>query len=425
MLKNNKLGLEELKLSKSLHNAMQDAGLAQSREIQVKTISRIVGGQSFVAIAPSESGKTTAYILGTLMRFKYSLDEAPKVLILVKDQERGNQVIELFKTLAKNRGLRITGLFGTGGMENEISELMEGIDVVVATPSRARAVYLKLGLNMNRLQTFIIDDADELIAAGQQLPINELARSAGKCQYLVFTSVLTRKLSEQISSFLEDPTLIEVKEELNRDVALNNIQVFEALNFQTKINLLHYFLKEDSFSNKVVLYVNSRISARNLYKEVQHLNTVIFRPIDFQQQEIEDLEIFNEVEELNILIVAHESNPDYKILENLPSIHLEILDRPDVMSSILTLKEVPVNIQLYISDAELIHFKRLENTIGKNFEFQEVPDSLKSISNKSKKSINKNETEDSAFHKKKESNSKTFNYGIGDKRKMNKKKKYG
>lgn len=404
---------------------MQDAGLAQAREIQLSTLTRIVGGQSFVAIAPSLSGKTTAYILGVLMRLKYSNDEAPKVLILVKDQERGQVVIDTFKLLAGNRGLRIAGLFGSGGMEEEISELMEGVDVVVATPARARAIYLKLGLNMNRLQSFIIDDADELIVAGQQLPINELARSAGKCQYLVFTSVLTRKLTEQISSFLEDPVVIEVSEISDNTIDIQDVQMFEVPNFQTKLNLLNYFLSQPELFEKVVIFANSKITARNIYKEIQHLSPVIYQPIDSSQDGIEEMEMFFEEESLRILIVAHESQPPYDLSLISSMIHVEIPESQQLMLSFIENDGVKRFVQLYVADAEMSTIKKLEHAIGSAISYQELPESLRAAKSKPKKAQQVEESNDTAFHKKKEANAKTFNYGIGDKLKMNKKRKYG
>ena len=71
----------------------------------------------------------------------------------------------------------------------------------------------------------------------------------------------------------------------------------------------------------------------------------------------------------------------------------------------------------------MLVMKQLENATGKTIEFLGLPSELAASKSK-KKSVESLSTEDSAFHKKKESNSKNFNFGIGDKIKMNKKKKY-
>ncbi len=207
-IRNTKVSLENLKLSRQLIAAMQEAGFEEGTEVQQKVLSRIHGGQNLVVTAPEDSGKTTAYVLGVLMKLSYSTDEAPKALVLVPDEERALEVIAQFRSLGRNKNLRVTGLYGKGGMEEEINELMHGTDIVVATPNRARTIYLKLALNMNRIKMFIVDDASEMIGLNMQVPLFELARSAGKVQQLVFTREMTGKLQKLLDRFMEFPAVI-------------------------------------------------------------------------------------------------------------------------------------------------------------------------------------------------------------------------
>ena len=152
------MSLEKLKLSKRLHSNMNELGYFTAKEIQNKALSRIVGGHNLIGIAPEGAGKTTTYVLGVLMRLKYTEDEAPKVLVLAPNEERINEIVDRFYTISGNKDLYIMGLKASGSMEEEIEALVRGVDIVVATPNRARAVYLKLGLNLNRIQTFITAD---------------------------------------------------------------------------------------------------------------------------------------------------------------------------------------------------------------------------------------------------------------------------
>jgi ATP-dependent RNA helicase RhlE len=125
------VSLDKLKLSKSLVISMTDAGYLTPKEVQSRSMSRILGGQDIIAVAPEKSGKTTTYVLGVLMRLKYTKDDAPKVLILVADAERAVAVIDQFVSLSKNRNLNVIGLYGTGGLDAEVSELALGVDIVV------------------------------------------------------------------------------------------------------------------------------------------------------------------------------------------------------------------------------------------------------------------------------------------------------
>src|SRR5690606_7747360 len=138
---------------------MTELGYFTAKEIQLKALSRIIGGHNILGIAPEGAGKTTTYVLGVLMRLKYTDDEAPKVLVLAANDDKVDEIVDRFFTISQNKELYIMGLKTDGDMEEEMDGLFRGVDIVVSTPSRARAVYLKLGLNLNRIQTFVIDDA--------------------------------------------------------------------------------------------------------------------------------------------------------------------------------------------------------------------------------------------------------------------------
>lgn len=243
---------------------MNDLGYFTAKEIQLKSLSRITGGHSIIGIAPEGAGKTTTYVLGVLMRLKYTQDEAPKVLILAPNEERVSEIVDRFLTISKNKDLHIMGLKTSGSMEEEIEGLVRGVDIVVATPNRARAVYLKLGLNLNRIQTFIIDDAEEIVKQGMQTPVRELAQSCGKVQYLAFSTVEHEKLHLMIDDFMPFATLIEVEELGEETAETHELMLYQVPNFTTKINLLNLLMRDDDVFNKVVVFVNSRLTAQKL-----------------------------------------------------------------------------------------------------------------------------------------------------------------
>ncbi|WP_431200520.1 DEAD/DEAH box helicase [Mucilaginibacter sp. P19] len=171
---------DKLKLNKQLLRSVNEAGFANPKELQLKTINRIIGGQDIIAIGPEGSGKTTTYVLGVLNRFNYAPEGVPRVLVLVPEKEQVFAVIEQFDRLNKNKSIRIVGLYVTPGFESQMDELADGADIVVATPDRARAIYLKLALNLNKVDLLVIDDADQIV------------KKICNCRLLNWLTVLTR-----------------------------------------------------------------------------------------------------------------------------------------------------------------------------------------------------------------------------------------
>ena len=410
---------------------MNALGYFTPKEFQSKTVSRIIGGHSIVGIAPDGAGKTTSYILGVLMRLKYTEDEAPKVLVLAPNEERINEIVEQFITISGNKNLYIKGLKTSGGMEEEIEELVRGVDIVVATPNRARAVYLKLGLNLNRIETFIIDDADEIIKQGMQLAVTELARSCGDVQYLAFSTVDHDKLRLLIDDYMDLATTIEVEDLGEIEMDTHELMLYNVPNFTTKINLLNLLLQDEEVFDKSVVFVNSHVTAQKLAKSLHAAKgkVGILHPYFPGDEGTEDIEIFKNNPASRVLIIAHEGQHQYD-LKGIPFIfNFEIPDdQDDFVKNALRSNEDDVISITFATDLELPELRKIEQTLGKKIPSIELPEDLvifKPTSGSSKEKEKFDETQGGAFHKKKESNSKTYNYGGGQKAKMTKKNKKG
>ncbi|WP_176141007.1 DEAD/DEAH box helicase [Sphingobacterium nematocida] len=422
------MSLEKLKLSKHLHATMNDLGYLTAKEFQLKSLSRIVGGHSIIGIAPEGAGKTTTYVLGVLMRLKYTHDEAPKVLILAPNEERVTEIVDRFLAISGNRNLYIMGLKASGSVEEEIEELVRGVDIVVATPTRARAIYLKLGLNLNRIQTFVIDDADEIIKQGMQNTVRELAQSCGKVQYLAFSTVEHEKLHLMIDNFMPVATLIEVDDLGEKTAETHEMMLYHVPNFTTKINLLNNLMRDEEVFDKVVVFVNSRLTAQKLSESLHAKKgeVTVLHPFFHDDSGIDDINDFKQIPECRILIVANEGTKDID-LSGIPFIfHFEIPENRDVFVDHITKKADDEAIAItFATDIELPEVKKIEQSIGEKIPVMPLPDDLliyrPSNNTKSKSEID--ESQGGAFHKKKESNSKTYNYGGGAKAKMTMKNK--
>lgn len=412
---------------------MTAAGFLSAKEIQAKTMSRILGGQDLIAIGPDGAGKTTTYVLATLMRLKYGFEEAPRALILVPTKEKVMEVIAQFELLNRNQTIRIVGIHADGSMEAQVNELTDGVDIVVAVPSRARAVYLKLGLNTNKIQIFVVDDAAEMIKQGMQLPINELANSIQKCQHLIFTDVFHDRLATMIEPFMRMPATIEVEELGEQQIETHHQLRYHVPNFRTKLNLLNLLLKDAEVFDKVIVFVNTRLTAQTLSRDLfdgKANDIFVFRPLFFDELGFDEIEDFKSTSEARVLIVANEI-VDVVDLDGIPFVfHFELpVQKETYLNRIIKKTEEEVVAITFTTDLELPQLKKIEQAIGNKIEEVDLPEDLlvEEVSKGKKSSRNKEEKDgfqDAAFHQKKESNSKTFNYGIGQKAIMNKKKKH-
>jgi len=427
---------EKLKLTKQLLKSVTEAGFLTPKEIQNRTLSRIIGGHDIIAIGPEGSGKTTAYILGVLARLKYGFEEAPRALILVPSKERVFEVIDQINHLNKNKTIRIVGLYAAPGTEAQMDALADGADIVVATPDRARAIYLKLGLNLNKILMFVVDDADQIVKQGLQLPLTELANSITRCQHLVFSEVLHGKLEQMITPFMKQPTLIEVEEMEQTETALHDLLLYSVPNFRTKLNLLKLLLSDEEVFSKVVVFVNTRLTAEKAYQSLKpslKSKVNILNPIFFESRGLENIEDFNETEDVRVLIVANELQSALDLTGIPFIIHLDVPEEKETFLTRVLKNETDKEEVLaltFATDIELSQIRKIEQAMGKKMPLADLPEGLIIEVEEPGKKTPKVKTRDeeevrgAAFHEKKASNAKDYNFSAGAKAKMNKKKKH-
>jgi superfamily II DNA/RNA helicase len=321
-----------------------------------------------------------------------------------------------------------------------MNALADGADIVVATPDRARAIYLKLGLNLNKIELFIVDDAEAIVKQGLQLPVAELANSITKAQHLVFTTVMHDKLSKMIAPFMKMPAIVEVEE--TTDVQLNTLPqvLYLVPNFGTKLNLLNLFMQDDELFTKTVVFVNTRHTAEKLYKSLQNR---VNNPVALFNSWFFELAGFNAVSDFTasatarILIVANEMGT-VEDLGLVPFIiHFELPDDKQIYIDRVTNTKPGTNDEplaiTFATDIELVMVKKIEQAIGQKIPLAELPEELVIETEKKKtgateklpaKVKSTDVVPGEAFHQKKASNAKTYNFSSGKKAKMNKKKNH-
>ncbi|ASU34324.1 DEAD/DEAH box helicase [Mucilaginibacter xinganensis] len=432
---------EKLKLSKQLIKAVTEAGYTSPKEVQQKTLARIYGGQDVLVAGPEGCGKTTTYILAVLNRIKYNAEGVPLVLILVPTKDDVLAVISGLEHFGKNKQMSIVGLYAATGTEAQMDALADGADIVVATPDRARAIYLKLGLNLNKVELLVVDDADLIVKQGLQLPVVELANSITKCQHLVFTEVIHDRLNKMISPFMQSATTVEVEEVAESVLETHPQLLYHVPNFVTKLNLLNLFMQDSELFTKTVVFVNTRHTAEKIYKTLQNRQNnsiAILNSWSVEFNGFTDINDFKKSANTRVLIVSNENREPID-LHYIPFlIHFELPEDKETFISRVTKKTSETADETlaitFTTDLELSTVRRIEQAIGQKIPVGDLPEALvieqdkKEAATEEKKPV-KNKPEipvaGEAFHQKKPENSKTYNYSSGVKAKMNMKKKHG
>ncbi len=411
---------------------MQDLGYTQALPLQTKVLPRIMGGQQIICIGHEDSGKTTTIALGVIMRLKFAFETAPRALILVPDRERVLEQVQRFEELGKNTGIRVLGVFAGVGLEGQRETIEEGVDVIIGTPDRVLALYLKSGLNLNRLQQFILDDAELIVKQGLQSSVHQITLSLSKCQKMVFSVVMHEKL-ERLSNFIDFPVIVEIEPETNVQVVTIPQVLYQVPNYKTKQNLLNLMLSDASEYPKVIVFVNTKLTARNLYKSIDRRlsgEVALLKPPTYEEQGYKTVEEFKKAKNSRILVVANEIE-QFLDLNGIPFLfHFDLpadidlyVNRTDEKHYVKNSGALSIT---YATDIELIIVKKIEHATGQKMQVEPLPLGLIIEGSRKKKPKKEDETGEEkssdssqgAFHEKKASNAKDYNMGWKEKQKL-------
>lgn len=200
------------KFNLTVPEAILRAGYDNPTEIQLLTYSIINSGADLYAVGPEGSGKTITILMTIIRKLKMAHEKAPRALILVADKEKALAMEKLFRRFSEDTDLRSDCIYDGKDIQDQIDELYEGTDVVFATPKRLHTIFLQNGVNINKLQMFIVDDASVIIKNGHKVVIHRLKESLPRCQKLVFTEGMTDRLIEATEELMPFAKTIIIEE---------------------------------------------------------------------------------------------------------------------------------------------------------------------------------------------------------------------
>ncbi len=259
---------EDLNLNSSLKNALRDMQLTIPSTIQHKIFSVIMSGRDTIGIAQTGTGKTYAYLLPCLRKWKFSKALTPQTVIIVPTRELVIQVVEETKKLTKYMEVSIVGAFGGANIKPQMNALHQGADLVVGTPGRLMDLILNGFLKTKLVKTLIIDEVDEMLNLGFRTQLkNLMTLLPEKRQNLMFSATLNDEIQKLINLFFKRPERIEAAPAGSPLENINQI-LYSVPNFNTKVNFLKELLTDKKLMNKVLVFVSSKKLADDLFEKI-------------------------------------------------------------------------------------------------------------------------------------------------------------
>lgn len=345
------MSFSTLNLSSQIQQSLDKNGFTSPTPIQSKVIPLIFQAKDIMVKAQTGTGKSASFILPLLQLLsdKKAKDvyKKPKIriLVLAPTRELTLQLTQVFQDLSEflTKKVSIVSLIGGEGIGQQLYDIQQGCDILLATSGRLLDVVSKKQMNLSYIEYLVLDEADKMLNFGFEEELDAILKEVPSSrQNLLFSATYPKKVldiaSKVSSNFIE--VSIEGEEETVESIDQRVIEV----NQENRSPLLRHLIKKEGLGQVLVFMANKRATDNIAMK---------FKKYGFNAQSFHgDLD----QEERNITIDAFKRKK------------INILFTTDLVSRGLDIKDIDcvVNFDLPRSPADYIHRIGRTGRAGKN-----------------------------------------------------------
>ena len=257
---------DELNLKSELLRGIYGYGFEKPSAIQQKAILPIIKQRDVIAQAQSGTGKTAAFAIGSLQLVDATKDEI-QCLVLSPTRELAQQTSIVYQFLGECLKVKVTLLIGGTKVGADLDKLKEGPQVLVGSPGRVLDLIRRKQISLAYLQTFILDEADEMLSKGFIDNIKEIiSLIPTTTKILLFSATMPKEIVEITTKFMKDPAKILVK---NEELTLEGIkQYYVYLKKEDKLDVLLQIYRGIEIA-QAIIYCNSKKSVDFVSEELK------------------------------------------------------------------------------------------------------------------------------------------------------------
>ena len=197
----------DLGVASEILKAIEELGFEHPMPIQEMVIPHLISKEGdVVGLAQTGTGKTAAFGLPLLQRIDPQSDST-QALVIAPTRELCLQIAGDLADFAKYLdGVKIIPVYGGSSIESQIKAIKKGAQVIVATPGRLIDLIKRGVVKLDKVNTVILDEADEMLNMGFIDDINEiLSHVPEERKMLMFSATMPKEIAGIARKFMKDP----------------------------------------------------------------------------------------------------------------------------------------------------------------------------------------------------------------------------
>jgi len=326
-----------LKLKQGLLENLETLGYLNMTPIQAQSIPLILEGKDVIAQAKTGSGKTAAFGLGLLQNLEVKRFRV-QTLVLCPTRELADQVAKEVRRLARGiHNIKVLTLCGGKPFGPQIGSLEHGAHIIVGTPGRVEEHLTKGSLNLDHLNTFVLDEADRMLEMGFQSALDAIVDFAPReRQTLLFSATFPDQIASIANKIMKQPERVNAAEAHSSEA------------------IKQHFYKVDDNDHRM-------IAVRLLLQKHRPKSAIIFCNTKIETQDVAD-ELFGR----GFSAMAIHGDLDQKdrdqVLVRFASKSISVLVATDVAARGLDIDTLNLVINYHLSRDSEVHVHRVGRT---------------------------------------------------------------
>ncbi|MCF8467323.1 MAG: DEAD/DEAH box helicase [Sneathiella sp.] len=262
----------ELNLVGPLLRAIEKQGFTAPTEIQSHAIPALLDGADLMGVAETGGGKTAAFVLPLLQRLQHERRKPkpnrPTAVILAPTRELASQIGLCIQVFTRGIKLFHTVVYGGAPYGPQLQQLSRGVDILVATPGRLMDHMKRGTVQLDNVETLILDEADRMLDMGFIDDVNFIVEKMPENhQTVMFSATMSAAIKKMSQKLLKDPQFVEAKRD-NAVASSIDHSVLMVRGNDKKDLLMHLLAKGDK--ERVLVFVRTKATCDTLAEEIEN-----------------------------------------------------------------------------------------------------------------------------------------------------------
>ncbi|MFO0937628.1 MAG: DEAD/DEAH box helicase [Gemmataceae bacterium] len=258
---------KDMKLIRPLADAIEIAGYKTCTPVQREVIPVAMTGKDVVGQAQTGTGKTAAFLIPFMNRWRPHTLKGPIGLIMCPTRELALQVANEANKLAPSKRFRTVPVYGGTGFQKQLDGLSRGCDLVVGTPGRMLDLLRRGSLSFDHVRYVVLDEADRMLDIGFRPDIERiLKRCPDKRQTLLMSATVPDDIKRLVTRYLKDPVHLNLSPKV---LTVDKIrQTYITVDADKKFDLLLKVIEREKPRQCIIFCERKRWSDK-LYRQMK------------------------------------------------------------------------------------------------------------------------------------------------------------